>query len=73
MQSTNSLQMQLEEERFTTPVKKASVPLPVNGGELKEKNEEAKAKVACSCKTCNQVGFHIVAIVQRKRVKEKKS
>ena len=30
MQSTNSLQMQLEEERFTTPVKKASVPLPMS-------------------------------------------
>ena len=30
MQSTNSLQMQLEEERFTTHVKKASVPLCVS-------------------------------------------
>lgn len=30
----------------------------MNGEELKEKNEEAKAKVARSCKTCNQVGFH---------------
>ena len=30
----------------------------MNGEKQKEKNKEAKAKVARLCKTCNQIGFH---------------
>ena len=30
----------------------------MNGEKQKERNKEAKAKVARLCKTCNQIGFH---------------
>ena len=30
----------------------------INGEKQMEMNKEAKVKVTCLCKTCNQIGFH---------------